>query len=426
MQELGPVLTALTVAAGLALAVERTLEFLKHIIDQGVGSIIPNKQLRLLQNFNRAIETAEKALELSEKSVAAEKTDTSAPVPGVSPNTAAELSARAGVIEKHPPPRMPIIPLTPLSKGDTASMLFLQVAGAGLGIVFAQLFDLRLLSIFLNLTEATACFTVFDILFTGIVIGGGSQPIHVLIRFLTERKITVTAEEGEQVKKSKSIARTISSAELVEEKKEDVHLWKDIPYTGGVNPAGLDTQHKRPGDPNLAVFHHTAMSSAASFQDIVDEFLIKKKWLTGYHCVIMPDGTIQPFCRWDRYGNHTKGRNARSLGIAFHGNFHTEPDDKFSNADGRYGNQKPTEAQLHAGARVVALWIYLYDAIHLDFDNCILPHRKALPGHTVCPGSNFAYNEFEKLVRHYHDAWRESDLIQDEIEKFKQKKYIYA
>ncbi len=426
MQELESVLTALTAAAGLALGVERTLEFLKHIIDKGVGSIFPNKQLRLLQNLNQAVEAAEKALESSEQPVAMEKTDTSASVPDDSRNNTTELSARSDVIEKHPPPRIPVIPLTPLSKVDTASALFLHIAGAGLGIVFAQLFDLRLLSIFLNLTEAPAYFTIFDILFTGVVIGGGSQPIHVLIRFLTERKITVPAEEVADMKKTKSITKTISSGELVEEKKEDVHLWKDIPYAGGVNPDGLDNEHKRPGNPNLAVFHHTAMSSAASFEDIVNEFLIHKKWLTGYHCVIMPDGVIRPFCRWDRYGNHTKGRNARSLGIAFHGNFHTKLDDKFSNVDGRYGNQKPTEAQLHAGARVVALWVYLYDDIHIDFDNCILPHQKALPGHTVCPGSNFAYDEFEKLVRYYHDAWRDSDLVRDKIDNFKKKKYIYA
>ena len=426
MQELGPVLTALTVAAGLALGVERTLEFLKHIIDRGVGSIFPNKKLRMLQNLNRSVEAAEKAIESSDQSAAAEKTDTSVSVPGIRSDSDAGLPIHTGIMEKHPPPRISIIPLKPLLKVDTASALFLQVAGAGLGILLAQLFDLRLLSIFLNLHNTPAYFPVFDILFTGVVIGGGSQPIHVLIRFLTERKITLPAEEAAEVKKAKSIAKTISSGQLVEEKKEDVQLWKDISYAGGVNPAALDNEHKRSGNPTLIVFHHTAMSASASFKDIVDEFLIQKKWLTGYHCVIMPDGTIRPFCRWDRYGSHTKGRNTRSLGIAFHGNFHTEPDDKFSNADGRYGNQRPTEAQLHAGARVVALWAYLYDGIQLDFDNCILPHRTALPGHTVCPGSNFAYREFEKLVRNYYDAWRESNLALDEIGKFKQKEYIYA
>src|SRR5262249_13637215 len=159
-------------------------------------------------------------------------------------------------------------------------------------------------------------------------------------------------------------------------------------------------------------------------------FRLNKKWITGYHCVVMPDGAIKPFCRWDRYGNHAQGLNDRSLGIAFHGNFHTKADDKFSNADGRYGNQKPTEAQLHSGARVVALWLSLYPDIlgpdKTNFQRPILPHHKAMPNHTVCPGSNFPEDAFEALLRQYYEAWSHSQLAQDGVKEFKQLKYVYA
>jgi N-acetyl-anhydromuramyl-L-alanine amidase AmpD len=158
----------------------------------------------------------------------------------------------------------------------------------------------------------------------------------------------------------------------------------------------------------------------------VDEFLVNKGWLTGYHCVIMPDGTVRPFCRWDRYGNHAKGLNQRSLGIAFHGNFHTLANDRYSNHDGRFGFQKPTAVQLDAGARVIALWAHLYPNIQLDFDMDILPHKIAMPGHTVCPGSNFPHDELKEKITFYFQQWEKSQTAQQHIALFQQKSFIYA
>ena len=59
-----------------------------------------------------------------------------------------------------------------------------------------------------------------------------------------------------------------------------------------------------------------------------------KGWLTGYHCVVVKDGSIHPFCRWDRYGNHAKGHNLTSLGIAFNGNFETEISETYLTFEG--------------------------------------------------------------------------------------------
>lgn len=79
--------------------------------------------------------------------------------------------------------RIPCIPVAPQSEYNAAKVLFLQLSAAALGIVLAQLFDLRLLTLLLNAEpqQLPAYFPVIDMLFTGIVIGGGSQPIHVLI-----------------------------------------------------------------------------------------------------------------------------------------------------------------------------------------------------------------------------------------------------
>lgn len=425
-------ITTLTIAAGLALGIERTLELLKHFMDSGNGALGKDEHAELIGRAKQALAEARAAI-AGAGVPEAEDNMLHATLPvDVAPLNPVASDYEAS--EQYPPPSIPVVPPTPLSTLTTGNQLFFLLAASGLGIILAQLFQVHLLSMLMVSADETKnlslSFIFLDTLFTGLVIGGGSQPIHVLIRFLSERKVDLATDEAAVVKenaKFKALGTVVASASLVEEKKEPRALqWQNIVYRGGVNPETLENTHRRPANPNLIVYHHTAMSSAKSFQEVVDEFLLTKQWLTGYNCVIMPDGAIKPFCRWDRYGNHARGHNARSLGISFHGNFHTAPGDNFSNADGRYGNQQPTEAQLHAGARVVALWVFLYPDIALDFTQSILAHKEAMPGHTVCPGSNFKYEEFKRLVRQYHDAWAGSHEVQQEIEAFRKLDYIYV
>lgn len=428
------VITTLTIAAGLALAIERTIELLKYIIGSANGSLgaaeikdLIERARQIVNDTKAAIAAAGNATPSTANSIAE-----LAPAPAAAqPQLQAAADGEAG--EQYPAPAIPVIPPTPLSAQQTGRQLFYLLSAFGLGIILADAFNIRMLALFstsngLPVTPAPLL-SLCDVVFTGFVIGGGSQPFHALIKFLTERKVTLEVPQDKElaaVEKSTDLAAAIADARLVEDKKESAALqWRDIAYHGGINPAALQTTHLRPGNPNLIVYHHTAMASSLPFQAVVDEFLLNKQWLTGYHCVIMPDGAIMPFCRWDRSGNHAMGHNGRSLGIAFHGNFHTEPGDKFSNADGRYGNQQPTEAQLHAGARVVALWLHLYPELSLDFECSILPHKALRQGHTVCPGSNFNYSAFKQLIRQYHQAWMESAQAQQRIAAFKQLDYLY-
>jgi len=455
MQELSAVLTSLSIAAGLALGVERILEVLKHFMELDNGFLHQRERDEALERTRESIGRAKNALMTAREdhTAAAALTDDqreisslSASAPPLNESSSSLVLSNQSAVsnrgggnaeepstalspgdtesdERFPAPRIPVIAATPQSRFVAAKTAFIQLAAAGLGMIFSYIFDLRLLSVFLNEYGVIASDAVlsFDIVFTGIVIGGGSQPIHLLIRFLTERHASLE-------KTSPAIAPTTSliSDNIVMPPVAEPSVWREIDYRGGVHPQRLDNVHLRPGNPNLIVYHHTAMASSSTFQDIVDEFLRNKKWLTGYHCVIMPDGGIRSFCRWDRYGNHAKGINARSLGIAFHGNFHTEPTDKYANADGRYGNRAPTDEQLRAGARVVALWVNIYDDIVLDFNTAIRAHREAMPQHTVCPGSNFPTAEFQRLVCRYHESWAESEVAQQRIAAFKQRNYVYA
>ena len=436
MQNLSTILTSLSVAAGLALGVERTLEVLKHIMESESGFLRRSEYKDAVDRTKHAVDKAKTAIEdvtsSNVPSSPSHETGLADPMFSAGESTIYEIDtdpspADSESAEQFPASQIPVIPATPKSPFAATRFLFLQLSAAGLGMILAYIFKLRLLTVFLEGYgfAITDLFSALDIVFTGLVIGGGSQPIHLLIRFLTERKVAVGTEEA--VKPHPPAPKTVATAEVVETATGVLEpVWKDIDYRGGVQSERLVNVHRRPGEPNLIVYHHTAMAAANSFQDIVDEFLVNKKWLTGYHCVIMPDGAIRPFCRWDRYGNHAKGKNARSLGIAMHGNFHTEPTNKYSNADGRYGKQEPTAAQLHAGARVVALWVYLYADIALDFNESILPHREAIPKHTVCPGSNFPVSEFQRLIRYYYEAWAEPKIAQEGIAAFKRHPKIYA
>lgn len=426
------VITALTVAAALSLVVERVLEVVKHFrdeanagIDKGQVTKSSNFSIEQARELARRMKSVLQAYEQAKDVKALRQSEMKSMVEAAPPAPKEDKDSEPDDIDFEQHSNVTVVAATVYPVGTAQAMLVLSLFGAGLGIMLAEMFNLTLVSLFVNSQVPHWA----DILLTGIAIGGGSQPIHVLLRFLTTRKMPAAPEAKESQEApapaapGSAILPLQPAATLA---AVDDSYWQTIAYNGGVNPQTLEQHHLRPQEPNLIVYHHTAMASDVPFQGIVDEFLVNKRWLTGYHCVIMPDGAIQPFCRWDRYGSHAKGINERSLGIAFHGNFHTLANDQYSNHDGRFGFQKPTAVQLDAGARVVALWIHLYPDIQLDFDMDILPHKVAMPGHTVCPGSNFPHEEFRNKIAFYFHKWEASQTAQQQIVLFKQKPFIYA
>jgi len=315
--------------------------------------------------------------------------------------------------------------------GWTLRTLVLQLLGFAAGIVFARFADVRLFTAFLAADQPMPVWV--DYLLTGLLIGGGSGPVHVLLRFITERKQTIeavagAAEEHAATQPLPPPAAPRALAVIVPAQAPALDDWLDIPYTGGVDRDVLENIHRRDKDPSLVVYHHTAMPSQSSFEDVVG--VIKSRtdsrgnhWVTGYNCVILADGSIRGFCRWDRYGSHAVGYNRKSLGITFNGNFETNPHVPFSNPDGRMGPPRPTEPQLDAGARVVTLWTFLYP-IPVDFANAIIPHKQVAS--KACPGSGFPYDEFRRRVEFYRGQWDKSTAVQERIAAFKLKPYLYV
>ncbi|MDZ7314845.1 MAG: N-acetylmuramoyl-L-alanine amidase [candidate division KSB1 bacterium] len=264
----------------------------------------------------------------------------------------------------------------------------------------------------------------WEYLLLGVLIGSGSKPIHFLMKYLLTRRIAALkalpeaqSESAPQAVIARPEEQPISRLSLSPSIEEIV----GFVYDGGDRPERLEHTHLREQPPDRIIYHHTCLHAQASFADLVRVF-DDKGWLTGYHCVVFRDGTIRVLCRWDRIGNHALGYNQRSLGLAFQGNFETGPALPFSNFDGRYGPTTPSEPQLEAGARVIALWCLLYK-IPLDF-KVILPHRAVAD--KTCPGSNFPVSRFEKRIAAYYEEWRDDKTFQKALKRFKQLPMVIA
>lgn len=345
---------------------------------------------------------------------------------------------------------MLVEPATDPDDGDTLRVFVIQMIALAVGIVAAHAGHVR---VFSALMPGHAIPSSLDYLLTGLLIGGGSAPVHILLAFISERKMP--APEPEAPEAASAISSTVSArtplattalpaaatgaatpAGVIGAQPPVAVLpavatstWVDIPYDGGVDRELLAGVHHRRARPDLVVFHHTAMHSRSTFEDVVR--VIKSRtdskgnhWLTGYHCVILADGSVHPFCRWDRYGNHAEGYNRLSLGVTFNGNFEIDPSVPYANPDGRYGIATPTEAQLDAGARVTALWLLVY-GIPLDFRKKIIPHKWIATTKKTCPGGNFPYQDFEKLVTHYHQRWTQEAEAKDRLDAFRRKPYLF-
>ena len=413
---------ALTVAAGLSLVIERILEVFKHFTDFESKR---GDQRKRNQQVKETLKEAYDSAQALKKALLVYKTNRNIDdfVGSIEPSQTVAMPERAlrnvrdmaedeaGFEQHH---AIKVFPISEPSLTQIKQRAFLQLAAGGLGIAAAEAFDVRLVGL---IFEPFQNHHLMDTLITGLVIGGGSQPIHVLLRFLTTRRVDLE-EEQQQKQPTAKVAKTTAAPVAASASSRLIN----IEYDGGVDKDKLQHRNLRPGNPTKIVYHHTAMHHENSFQAVVDEITQVKKWSTGYHCVIMPNGDIEFFCRWDRVGNHAYGANPESLGIAFHGNFHTQGRDQFSNYNGQFGNQEPTEAQIAAGARVIALWAHVY-GIPVDFSNHIVPHYLVKP--TACPGSNFPHEALHQAIQQTHRQWRTAQGRQ-EIDQYKSMPYVYA
>ncbi len=297
-------------------------------------------------------------------------------------------------------------------------MLIMQSIGILTGITVCKLGNL---GIFHQLGLGTQALTWWDVALSGILISGGSEPIHQMINFLNDHsdqlKVRRLELENEQ-----------PTVETIEKKSGFPHL--GLEYHGGLDP-------KKPGhglrkvNPKFIVIHHSSTDSRASFEDIVRLERKERRNEKGtyvldpsYHCVITIDGQYHNYCRWDSVGWHvargSRVSNANSLGLCFVGKFNLTEEEKLNQ---RIVNlRRPNEAQIETGAKVIALWRYLYDLGEVN----IIAHSRVKRGHTDCPGNNFPFDRIVAKSTQILNQWKEDKVIRQELEQFKRLKYIYV
>ncbi|MBN1552071.1 N-acetylmuramoyl-L-alanine amidase [bacterium] len=448
-------------ALGFSITIERILELLSNVMDiffpTNNANLIPSgkeaddahNEMLKKQNYN--------AIRKENENDSAKKIDELTKRIEIETDQAKrnELKKELAAAEKESPwdeKHQGIVILvqdaTDPDEGNTLKHFIAHAIGFALGILFAHFAQIKLFTAFMTALGNHGTIPIWlDYIFTGLLIGGGSAPIHFLIGFITHRKIvdpdnvetkdSISPQQSSQGTAVTSTAVSIApdnsppsaapSAPALIITNPGTANWIDIPYTGGVDAVVLESIHVRQKKPDSIYYHHTAMSSSSTFDDVVKT--IKNHtdkngnhWVTGYHCVILSDGSISPFCRWDRYGNHATGYNMNSLGIAFNGNFETNPKIPFSNPDGRCGEPRPTEVQLVSGGRIVALWSLVY-GIPCDFNRSIMPHNKV--SDKTCPGTQFPYDQFKRIVEDFITQWNKSPTVMEKIEQFKIKPFVF-
>ena len=286
---------------------------------------------------------------------------------------------------------------------------------AGIGICYSGK-----LGIFTNLgIVVKAQPPVWDFILSGILISGGSEPIHQLMNFLTERK--------EQLKTERL------KWEAAQSPGNEAGAFTVFPRIGIAYAGGLFSSEKdlvpRQTNPKFIVLHHSKTKANLLFEEFVSEFAQKqansRKRASEplYHSVITYEGEIHHYCPWNAIGVRT-ARGARlrknALDLCFIGDFDIPPEKKDNQ---RIVNAKrPSEEQINSGAKIIALWRLLYDIEERN----VIPHVRARENGSSCPGNNFPFDRLVAKSTQIFRQWQNDPQVVKELNKFKKLNHIYV
>lgn len=388
------VLSVLTILLLTSASVERFLEFLTKAIES-LGLFSQNRKGRLAAYAEQQMKP-----------------------PEVLPESTPGVDDALDSAEGDPSTLVILDPGTIPDQNVMTKRFILQMSGCFLGVILCVKGDLGLF----HLLKASGIAAWVDYLLTGILIGTGTEPIHSLIRFLQAKN---EASQSEATTAEVQSAPVTTATEVSVQETISAKPFIDITYDGGLNPE-IHENRLRNANPNMIIFHHTGMHSGTQFSEVVSVFKAKG-FATGFNAVITENGVCQSYCRWDARGIHTKGYNDRALGLAFCGCFETNPAVPGNNADGALGNLSPTEAQLMTGAKLIVLWALLYKIDVTQPGRLVAHHEIALGEQaTTCPGNQFPYARFQRLVHDLYAEWKNSDRVKSEISDFARKPFLFV
>ncbi len=325
-----------------------------------------------------------------------------------------------------------------LKENTIKKEFWMQILGTLIAIAGCYIFKFSVWTFITDLSpteyKTRSFLALLEFIFTGIIIGAGSKPINFLMTFLVTRKIQVNKDELKN-EAEKEISKTEASSPIVKPTTSDlgkapasIEEIVGFTYDEGDRPERLEHTHRYTSKVDLIVYHHTCFHSDTPYIELIKEF-DRKEWLTGYHCVVFKDGTIRIICRWDRFGNHSLGHNGHSMGLAFQGNFETNPAVPSSNVNGRLGITEPTNVQLDAAARVIALWVKMHN-VPIEFhEETNLKNPKGIIPHyciadKACPGGNFPHKNFQSKINFYLSKWTVNAEFNEALEIFKKKNRV--
>ena len=140
--------------------------------------------------------------------------------------------------------------------------------------------------------------------------------------------------------------------------------------------------------PTKIILHHSATKDSGSVSwNAIRRFHVEQnKWEDiGYHAgveLVTDAAGISHYemllgRTWDRTGAHTKGQNSQALGLCFVGDFDIK---------------EPPKDQLLAGAKIVRMWMDLYNIpVHMIFGHRDFAQKS-------CPGRMFNIGNFKDLL----------------------------
>lgn len=141
--------------------------------------------------------------------------------------------------------------------------------------------------------------------------------------------------------------------------------------------------------PQKVIVHHslTRDSGSVSWGAIRKYHTQKMRWSgIGYHAGVElvlsgqeVNYEILMGRMWDKSGAHTRGHNTNSLGICFVGNYDIIP---------------PPKRMLIAGAKVIALWLRLFD---ISIDDIYSHHY--FNTYKSCPGKYFDMDYLKTCIK---------------------------
>ena len=192
----------LTIVAGLALAVERMVEAVKHIIESTGSSSRVETLEQISSAAWQAMKEARDAVKQARSGEAADFTSLSS---GAASSESMASESGQDLDSSQDAPRaalthvggIDVLPATPLPVDKSRRILIYQLLSAGLGILLADLFDVHLFFAFFEglhppIGQTFADAQLMDEFLSGLIIGGGSQPVHLVLSYLTQARSNMT------------------------------------------------------------------------------------------------------------------------------------------------------------------------------------------------------------------------------------------